>query len=284
MVSVAQKTLFLKISLISAIFLANTTACFAQESAFKAENLTYKIYLNGLSLGNAVISYKPNEENQTYRLTAKAETKGFAKSLYNIKDTVIVNGYIKNNQLVPNNQSIVIKEGGYKANKTASFDYEGDLLRVQNNRNSKVWNFVLLNKARDIFSTLYSLRFNTNVKSLEKSTTIEKTIQFIDKTAKSKIMVSAPFNFSLNKHKSIKAHNVIVESERIKIKSLDEDDFSLIKSKSASAKDFIVDSLGSKKYKPKTDIRVIVSSDERKVPLLIYYSTKFGTFKAVLKK
>tara|TARA_Y100001960_G_scaffold138658_1_gene146972 strand:- start:9100 stop:9966 length:867 start_codon:yes stop_codon:yes gene_type:complete len=286
MVSVAQKTLFLLfLTFLTLFFTQINTAQAKTTDIFKSENLTYKVSLNGLYIGEAVISYQPNKEKNSYKLLAKAKSKGVAKSIYNINDSINVYGHIIKDELVPSNHTVILKENGYKASKTANFNYDMDLLKITNNKSNDNWTFVLMNRASDIFSSLFTLRFNTDLTKNDNSLTFNRTMQFADKTIKNKIKISSPFNFKIDKETRIKARNVTVSSTRVKLNHLSEESLAVINAGKRSALNFLDESINTKKtYKEEQNINVVVSSDSRKIPLVIEYSTKFGTFKAVLKK
>lgn len=282
MVSVAQKTLFFKNLVIFGIFLSTIQVSFAKADINIAEKLTYKVTLNGMTLGDAVLSYEPTDD-KNYKIVAKANTKGLASKIYSINNTILVNGYIKDNKLEPMNQTSSLNQFGKKVNKSVNFDYKNDLLKVTHHNSSESWFFPLIEDSKDIFSELYSLRFNTDVEKITQSTTINKYVQFSNKTMKSEIMISAPFNFNISKNKTIQAHNVVVGSKRLKYQDLKEPEVALIKQGKLKPKEYLKLLEEDKKFKAEKNIRVIVSSDENKIPLVIYYSTKYGTFKAVLK-
>lgn len=282
MASVAQKTRFLLFITIFSLFITQINQANALSDVRKSENITYKVTLNGVSLGEAVISYTPNNEKNSYKLLAKVKTKGFADKLYNINDNIIVNGAIINGELEPKNNSVVLKEGKYRFNKTIIFEKSKDLLTFQNNETGENRKIILLNKAKDLFSSLYSLRFNTDLNNT-KAFEFNETMQFAQKTFKTKINVSAPFNHITDKENRIKARNVVLTSQRVRIKALSDEKLALIETGKRSAKNFTNQSI-KKIEEPIQNIKVIISSDERKTPLIIHYASKFGTFKAVLSK
>jgi len=285
MVSVAQKTLLFIFLIFSFSILEMQDRANAKTgSIYKSESLIYKVSLNGVNIGDAVISYTPNKKDKTYKFLARAETKGFMSKLYKINDTITVYGDLKGQSLEPRTHSIILKENKYRASRTAQTDYKLDLLKITNNRKKTSDTFILLDKAKDILSTLYTLRFNTDLKVLKETTTFNKTIQFAHKTVKNDIKVTAEYNFNINDEKRIKARNVIITSQRLKLIPLNELKIKEIKTKEKKSADFIEESINTKKkYKKEQNIKVVITSDEKKIPLIIEYATKYGKFKAVLK-
>ena len=285
MVSVAQKTLLIIFLAFSFSILAKVDNAKAKATDFyKSENLLYKVSLNGIRIGDAVISYAPNKKDNTYKFFAKAETKGFMRNLYKINDTIIVYGNITNQNLKPRTHSIILKESSYRASRTANTDYEFDLLTVKNNKKNTSETFVLLDKAKDILSTLYTLRFNTDLNSLKDSNVLKKTIQFAHKTVKNDIKITGEYNFSLNDKQTIKARNVLIKSKKVRLLPLNELKIKEIKNNDKKSADFLEESINNKKtYEYEQNIKVVISSDDKKIPLIIEYVTKYGKFRAVLK-
>lgn len=283
MVSVAQKTLFSKFLTILAIFFLNISISFAT-NIYKTENLTYKVSLNGFNLGEAVISYQPNKEKGSYKIFAAAKTKGFAKNFYKIDTTIMANGFIRANQLQPISQTSVVKKSSKNSNKTVLFDYSKDLLTIKDNSKATSATFVLLNKAKDLFSELYTLRFNTDLVAIKEKQTIKSTAQLTSKTLHIDVDISAPFSFDISKANQIKVNNVVVTSKREKYHALKDSDLALIEQGKKKSSIFIASTKYNRNYKPEENIKIIVSADDKKIPLIINYVTKMGTFKAVLIK
>jgi hypothetical protein len=282
MVSVAQKTLFVTFITILALIFCKNSLAENKVSINNKEDFIYKVSLNGINLGKAYISYQPNAQQRSYKMLITTKTVGLAKSLYNINDKIVIYGSIKDNQLVSNNHTIIINEGSHKSNKTATFNYGKDLLTIQDNKQNKTEKFVLLDKAQDIFSTMFSLRFNTDLEN-EKSFNFDKTVLFADKTVKNKISISKPFNYQISKDTMIKARNVVFESQRIKLKALDLPSIALINANKKTGLNFLDTSI-IETEKSEKNVKVVVSSDANKTPLIIKYATKLGTFEATLVK
>lgn len=281
MTTVAQKTLLLtKVSIFLAFLLVGSNSY-----AINSETISYKVSLNGVSVGDAIITFKPDPLKKTYKLLAKAETKGFSKRLYDMNDSVLVYGSIIDNQLIPTSHSLIINENSYKANKTGVFNYKDGILHYINNLKGYKYDFILVNNAKDIFSTLYTLRFNTDLRLIKNNKVFERTVQLVDKTLENKIKLTDEFNYNISKNKSIKVRNVLISSKRVKHKELSKDMLSQLKENKDLKPTSFFNQLKSKKQAKKfeTNIKVMISADERKIPLIIEYKTKFGTFKAVAK-
>lgn len=281
MTTVAQKTLLLtKVSIFLAFLLVGSNSY-----AINSETISYKVSLNGVSVGDAIITFKPDPFKKTYKLLAKAETKGFSKRLYDMNDSVLVYGNIIDNQLIPTSHSLIINENNYKANKTGVFNYKDGILHYINNLKGYKYDFILVNNAKDIFSTLYTLRFNTDLRLIKNNKVFERTVQLVDKTLENKIKLTDEFNYNISKNKSIKVRNVLISSKRIKHKELSKDMLSQLKENKDLKPTSFFNQLKLKKQAKKfeTNIKVMISSDDKKIPLIIEYKTKFGTFKAVAK-
>lgn len=283
MVSVAQKTLLFTIT---TIFYALTAqAQQVNNKYYNTEKLIYNVELNGISVGDATISYTPNKQDKTYKFFAKAETEGFIKNIYNINDSINVYGFIKQNSFEPINHTVKIKENSKKSHRTAFFDYKNSLIRVQNNKEKKSEDLLLLNNAKDIFSTLYELRFNTDINKINANKdTFYRTIQFAHKTVVNKITVSNPYNLTFDKKNEVKVRDVLIESKKVRMHNISKEQIAAIKSGENKPEDFSENLVKKDNYKFKQNIKVVISSDNKKIPLIIKYNTKFGTFKATLKK
>ena len=66
--------------------------------------------------------------------------------------------------------------------------------------------------------------------------------------------------------------------------NISKEQIAAIKSGENKPEDFSENLVKKDNYKFKQNIKVVISSDSKKIPLIIKYNTKFGTFKATLKK
>lgn len=283
MATVAQKTLFFKKVLILALFL---TFGFKSQ-AYTNEILEYKVSLGALNAGNAFIKFEKSQENDTYKIIANAKTKGFARSIYAVDDSINVFGKVVDDQLIPRSHTLVLKENSKKSNKTGLFNYTNDILESKNNIKGTQHDYILLNQARDLFSTLYSLRNNIDFKDIKNDTVIDKTVIFANKTLDLKLTISPEFDFKISKTKSIKAREVTIFAKRIRHKPLNKTQKEQILFDKAESVDFFKDNFYVKNKKPEKfekNISVIITADSRRIPLTIDYKTRFGTFKAIATK
>jgi|TARA_Y100001960_G_scaffold294825_1_gene338947 hypothetical protein len=283
MATVAQKTLFLK----KVFFLVSFLTFSFNSQAYSNEVLEYKVSLGALNAGNAYIKFENNPQNNTYKIIANAKTKGFARSIYAVDDSISVFGKIIDNQLVPTSHNLVLKENNKKDNKSASFDYTNDLLNYKNNISGSNGSYILLNEARDLFSTLYSLRQTVDFKDLKNDTVIDKTVIFANKSVDLKITVSPEFDLKVSKTKSIKAREVTIFAKRIRHRALSAEQKEQVLYNEVESKDFFKDNFyvkNKKDNKFEKNISVIITSDDRRIPLKIDYKTRFGTFKAIATK
>ena len=280
MATVAQKTLLLQKVFVFLSFLAFS----CNSHAYNNEILEYKVSLGSINAGSAYIKFEKSKENDTYKIIANAKTEGFARRLYSLNDSISVYGKVIDNNLIPTSHTLVIKENSYKANKTVQFNYTNDLLKYTNNLKNFSNHYILINKAKDIFSTLYTLRENVNFKTLKPDTEFDRTVLFANKTVQNKILISPEFDFKIAKNKYIKAREVTIISKRIRHRALDKQQTEQVMYDKAKSEDFLDDKKYNKDDKFSKNISVIITSDERRIPLVINYKTKFGTFKAIATK
>jgi hypothetical protein len=269
MISVAQKTRFFTFCSIFALF-------FILSSQTKAETFNYKIEAKGVYLGKASIKLQKEIEKKTYSIKVKAKSKGFISKFYNINENLEFNGTIKNDEYVSKSHTVISKTNNYKSNKTAIFNYDKGLIHIINNKTNEKYNNIVFNNAPDLFSYLFSLRENNKLKD---NLNFEHDVQFLHKPSILKLNIGKSFVLNSNKVRRITGF-----TKRFYYKGLNQEMMLELNNSNKKAQIFAQDLRKTTVTTPafKKAFKVIISDDDKKLPLIIEYKTKFGTFKATL--
>ena len=116
------------------------------------------------------------DDLKIYKATAIGRTTGIARFFFKVED--IYETYFDQSLVKPLKSTRNIYEGGYTKNVEILYDYNNNLAKVNDIKNSKLSTVDIEKNVQDLISTFYFLRNHFDVKSLEINDFIQITIFF----------------------------------------------------------------------------------------------------------
>ena len=145
--------------------------CFSQnDSAFQeGEYLKFRVRYGifNASYASLLLKNKVYEGKTVYHALGKGETTGLAKLFFKVDDTY--ESYFDKNTGKPYFFNRDIYEGGYTKKLNFFFNFNNNSLRIKNLENNEEKNMPIQPDIKDVISTLYYLRNNPKMNSLNKN-------------------------------------------------------------------------------------------------------------------
>lgn len=297
MITVAQKTLLFTFLLNFSVFF-NISSSFSENNfslnknfdkkehnIYKKEDLKYKVYIKGIKVANAQILYTPNKSKNSYNFYAFIKNNGALDFLYSINEQFFVKGIIANNKkLIPLTNNIIINENSHNSNRTNIFFYDKKLIKMINKEyKDRVHYFPLIGDSKDMLSYLYYLRFTVNLNKLKPNQKFYYISQFLNKTVNQTLIIGNPYYKEIN-NKRVSVRKVKIFSKTTYFNTLTPEQVTEIRQKKRLPN---IKALKTNNKKSDSkfyqNLEITITNDEFKVPLIIKYESKYGTFKAILQ-
>jgi hypothetical protein len=147
--------------------------------AFQAgESLKFRIHYGIFNASYATLDLKEEilDDLKIYKATAIGRTTGIARFFFKVED--IYETYFDQSLVKPLKSTRNIYEGGYTKNVEILYDYNNNLAKVNDIKNSKLSTVDIEKNVQDLISTFYFLRNHFDVKSLKINDFIRITIFF----------------------------------------------------------------------------------------------------------
>ena len=156
--------------------------CFSQnDSAFQdGEYLKFRVRYGvfNSSYASLLLKNKVYEGKTVYHALGKGETTGLAKLFFKVDDTY--ESYFDKNTGKPYFFNRDIYEGGYTKKLNFFFNFDTNNLRIKNLENNEEKNMPIQPDIKDVISTLYYLRNNPKMNSLNKNDEVSMDMIFDD--------------------------------------------------------------------------------------------------------
>ena len=156
--------------------------CFSQnDSAFQdGEYLKFRVRYGvfNASYASLLLKNKVYEGKTVYHALGKGETTGLAKLFFKVDDTY--ESYFDKNTGKPYFFNRDIYEGGYTKKLNFFFNFDTNNLRIKNLENNEEKNMPIQPDIKDVISTLYYLRNNPKMNSLNKNDEVSMDMIFDD--------------------------------------------------------------------------------------------------------
>jgi len=156
--------------------------CFSQnDSAFQdGEYIKFRVRYGvfNASYASLLLKNKVYEGKTVYHALGKGETTGLAKLFFKVDDTY--ESYFDKNTGKPYFFNRDIYEGGYTKKLNFFFNFDTNNLRIKNLENNEEKNMPIQPDIKDVISTLYYLRNNPKMNSLNKNDEVSMDMIFDD--------------------------------------------------------------------------------------------------------
>jgi hypothetical protein len=233
------------------------SACTTENNTFQGgEEITYKLYYNWnfvwLSAGE--VTFRVRDLGNQYHLSAIGRTYKSYEWFYKVRD--YYDTYVDKETLLPTTSIRNIQEGGYRLYDKVTFDRNRKVavgLRGKTREEAKVTEYDVDHCIHDMLSIIY---YSRNIEFNELSPGSEFPVQvFLDK-----------------------------ETYPLKVKYLGEEEKTKVKGQGRfQTHVFSPQVIEGEVFKADDQMKVWVSADRNKVPLLIESPVSVGSVKAVLK-
>lgn len=232
--------------------------CAPSEQPFKhGEELTYVLYysLPPLKLSAGEVTFRLEEEGDSYRLTAKGKTYSGYEWFFKVDDYYETE--VDKLTLLPRHSIRDISEGDYNMYEEVDFDIDNKKVNVQRGTNhfdlDNGEDFEIENCVSDVLSLLYVLR-TANVDNMKVGEEVPMSL-FIDKEE---------FNLKMT-YKGKNSNKKIPGMGRYKTKV------------------FEPEVVKGTVFKGDSGMKVWVSDDANRIPMMIKAPVSVGSIKAVIK-
>lgn len=231
--------------------------CFMENNTFQAgEEITYKLYYNWnfVWLAAGEVTFRVRELGNEYHLSAHGRTYKSYEWFFKVRDKY--DTYVEKETLLPTTSIRNVAEGGYRLYDEVTFfqeDGKATSLRGKTRETAKRANYDIENCMHDILSIIYYTR-NLDFNSMPTEAKIPIKI-FMDK--------------------EVWPLTLVYKGKEPKKKIKGKGKFKTILFSPEVIEGYV--------FKKGTEMKVWVSDDENKIPLLIESPVSVGSVKAVLK-